>query len=84
MSYFILATTEVHKVPGDDTSRCQRFDFRPHSAGRHDREAGSDMPGGRDQRRTKKALHSSPGGATGSLRDAENLLERLVVYHGPA
>ena len=25
---FILATTEVHKVPATIVSRCQRFDFR--------------------------------------------------------
>src|SRR5690606_29836404 len=25
---FILATTEVHKVPGTIISRCQRFDFK--------------------------------------------------------
>jgi DNA polymerase III subunit gamma/tau len=27
-AYFILATTEVHKVPDTILSRCQRFDFR--------------------------------------------------------
>ncbi len=27
-SYFILATTEVHKIPATIISRCQRFDFR--------------------------------------------------------
>ena len=25
---FILATTEVHKIPATILSRCQRFDFR--------------------------------------------------------
>lgn len=27
-TYFILATTEVHKIPATIISRCQRFDFR--------------------------------------------------------
>jgi len=28
---FILATTEIHKVPDTILSRCQRFDFRNHT-----------------------------------------------------
>ncbi len=79
---FILATTEVHKVPGTIISRCQRFDFRriPLAAmidrlARICREEGISAD--------HKALALIARSATGSLRDAENLLERLVVYHGP-
>ena len=32
---FILATTELHKVPATILSRCQRFDFRRIGAGGH-------------------------------------------------
>lgn len=78
---FILATTEVHKVPATITSRCQRFDLRriPQDAmvGRlqHicDAEAITADP---------EALALIAKSATGSLRDAENLLEQIVVYHG--
>ena len=31
---FILATTELHKVPATILSRCQRFSFRRHAARR--------------------------------------------------
>ncbi|MDD5094713.1 MAG: DNA polymerase III subunit gamma/tau [Dehalococcoidia bacterium] len=78
---FILATTEVHKVPATIISRCQRFDFRriPQSAtvGRLEhicRQEGIDAD--------PKALALISRSATGSLRDAQNLLEQMVVYHG--
>ena len=32
---FILATTELHKVPATILSRCQRFSFKPHPAQGH-------------------------------------------------
>jgi len=78
---FILATTEVHKVPATITSRCQRFDLRriPLAAmiGRLDyicqAEGISSEP---------EALALIAKNATGSLRDAENMLEQMVVYHG--
>jgi DNA polymerase-3 subunit gamma/tau len=78
---FILATTEVHKVPATITSRCQRFDFRriPQAAmiSRLEhicREEGIDAD--------PQALALIARSATGSLRDAENLLEQMVIYHG--
>ena len=78
---FVLATTEVHKVPATITSRCQRFDLRriPQEAmvGRLqyicDEEGINVDP---------EALALIAKSATGSLRDAENLLEQIVVYHG--
>ena len=78
---FILATTEVHKVIPTVLSRCQHFDFR--------RIAQVDIVG------RLKTICDSEGvtigsdtlklvarGATGSLRDAENILEQLITYYG--
>ncbi|MBI2303565.1 MAG: DNA polymerase III subunit gamma/tau [Chloroflexi bacterium] len=79
---FILATTEVHKLPATILSRCQRFDFRRLSqksvVGRlqeiGDRE-GLHVP--------SEVLALIARNASGSLRDAENLLEQLTVSYGP-
>jgi DNA polymerase-3 subunit gamma/tau len=80
---FILATTEVHKVPVTITSRCQRFDFRriPQAAMIKRLEHICQEEG---IRADPQALALIAKSATGSLRDAENLLEQMVVYHGPS
>ncbi|MBI2911557.1 MAG: DNA polymerase III subunit gamma/tau, partial [Chloroflexi bacterium] len=75
---FVLATTEVHRVPATVTSRCQRFDFRriPLPAMRQRlehicrEEAVTVEPG---------ALELLARVAEGSLRDAENLLEQILI-----
>lgn len=76
---FILATTEVHKVPATVASRCQRFDFRrvPLDAMvarlEHICEL-EEIPAERE------ALELVARHATGSLRDAESLLDQLRVF----
>jgi len=78
---FILATTEVHKVPLTILSRCQRFDFRrlPQAAVVGKLKDICDHEGITIE---PQALALIAKAATGSLRDAENLLEQLVLYHG--
>jgi len=78
---FVLATTEVHKVPLTILSRCQRFDFR--------RLSQAAMVSKLQQICAQEGIQIEPQAlaliarsATGSLRDAENLLEQLVIYHG--
>ncbi len=78
---FVLATTEVHKVPATVVSRCQRFDFRriPLAAivarlSFISEKERIDCP--------PEALESIGRTATGSLRDAINLLEQLVDSYG--
>lgn len=76
--YFILATTEVHKVPETILSRCQRFDFRrieddvlisrlKFIATNEQIEA------------EEKALEAIAHQAQGGLRDAIGLMEQLSV-----
>src|SRR3990172_9171494 len=78
---FVLATTEVHKVPATVVSRCQRFDFRriPLSAlvQRLSHIAGPERLEG-----PHAALEALARTATGSARDAINLLEQLVDSFG--
>jgi len=78
---FILATTEAHKVLPTILSRCQRFDFR--------RISQSDVVSKLTHICSAEGAHLEPEGlrliaraATGSLRDAENLLEQLITYYG--
>ncbi|MCH8025216.1 MAG: DNA polymerase III subunit gamma/tau [Chloroflexi bacterium] len=78
---FVLATTESHKVPATVVSRCQRFDFRriplEASVGRLKFIAGEE-----GIECSEEALKQIARIATGSLRDAINLLEQLVDSYG--
>ena len=75
---FILCTTEAHRILATMISRCQRFDFR---------RIASELIYGRLADITEaegvdvdpEALRLVARHASGSLRDAENLLEQLVV-----
>jgi DNA polymerase-3 subunit gamma/tau len=76
---FILATTEVHKVPATVASRCQRFDFRrvPLAA------MTARLRWICDQERIiadDDALELVARQATGSLRDALSLMDQLRVF----
>ncbi|MDY6917811.1 MAG: DNA polymerase III subunit gamma/tau [Chloroflexota bacterium] len=78
---FVLATTESHKVPATILSRCQRFDFRRISqAAMVSRLA--ELCGHEGIRIEEASLKLIARSATGSMRDAENLLDQLVAYHG--
>jgi DNA polymerase III subunit gamma/tau len=78
---FILATTDIHKVPVTILSRCQRFDFRR-------------IPVPRIQHRLCEILEAEnidhdPDALSvlgreseGSMRDAESLLEQVLAFAG--
>ena len=78
---FVLATTEVHKVLPTVLSRCQHFDFR--------RIAQADVVSRLSHICSSEGVKIKPESlrliarsATGSLRDAENILEQLITYYG--
>ena len=78
---FVLATTEVRKVPLTVISRCQRFDFKRirleimvERLQQLCRDEGIDA--------APEALTLIARKAGGSLRDAENLLEQALVSFG--
>jgi len=78
---FILATTEPHRIPATISSRCQRFDFRRHTL--ENIIARLELVGGREGVTAEEgAFELIARQATGSLRDAENLLDQLIAYHG--
>jgi DNA polymerase-3 subunit gamma/tau len=78
---FVLATTESHKVPPTVVSRCQRFDFR-----RIPLQAAVDRLRYIAEREgiacPDDGLEAIARAATGSMRDALNLLEQLVDAYG--
>lgn len=78
---FILATTEAHKVPETIQSRCQRHDFR--------RVAPALVAGKLTRICAAEGLTAEPAAldllaryATGSLRDAESLLDQVSAADG--
>ncbi len=78
---FILATTEVHKLPSTILSRCQRFDFK--------RIPPEDIAGRLLEVAAKENLKLAEDGAMliariadGAMRDALSLLDRCSSYDG--
>ena len=78
---FILATTEAHKLLPTILSRCQRFDFHRYSLDNMVRVLSQVCEG--------EGIHVGPEGlkliakaATGSLRDALNLLQQANTFYG--
>ena len=80
-SILVLATTEPHKVPLTIISRCQRFDFRRISP-ETIVERLAKLCEDESVEAAPEALAMVARTAGGSLRDAENLLEQLVVSYG--
>lgn len=79
---FVLATTEVHKIPATVLSRCQRHEFRRLPLAvvvdylrRKLDEEGLEVEAG--------VLELASRQATGSLRDAISLLDQLASAGGP-
>jgi DNA polymerase-3 subunit gamma/tau len=74
--YFILATTELHKVPETIQSRCQRFPF--HQIG--DEDILRSLQNIADKERikvTRGALRAIARHVNGGMRDAISLLDQL-------
>ena len=77
---FILATTEVHKIPITILSRCQRYDFRritvEEIAGRLKELTTAEHLSVED-----RALRYVATAADGSMRDAISLLDQCVAFY---
>ena len=80
-SIFILATTEAHKVPLTIVSRCQRFDFRRIPLDVSIAKL-TDLSRQEGVEASPEALALIARESAGSLRDAENLLERALISYG--
>lgn len=77
---FILATTEVHKIPVTILSRCQRYDFHRITTGTITGRLEELME--KEQVKCEeKALRYVAKAADGSLRDALSLLDQCLAFH---
>ena len=76
---FILATTEIHKIPATILSRCQRYDFRAISNEDLIKRLHqvSDME---KIKITDEAIEVIAVNAEGGLRDALSLLDQAISY----
>ena len=79
---FVLATTEVHKVPATVLSRCQRFDFRRIPVSEITGELES-VVAAEGIQAEGEALRLIARQATGSMRDALSLLDQLASSGEP-
>ena len=77
---FILATTEVHKLPITILSRCQRYDFKRISI---DTITGrmQELVAAEQVQVEEKALRYIAKAADGSMRDALSLLDQCIAFH---
>lgn len=77
---FILATTEVHKIPVTILSRCQRYDFRRISIDTISNRLFELME--KEQVEVEeKAIRYIAKAADGSMRDALSLLDQCIAFY---
>lgn len=77
---FILATTEVHKIPITILSRCQRYDFRRITIDTITDRLRELMEEEKISVE-EKALRYVAKTADGSMRDALSLLDQCIAFH---
>ena len=77
---FILATTEVHKLPITILSRCQRYDFKRISIDTI-ADRMRELVRAESVQVEDKALRYIAKAADGSMRDALSLLDQCIAFH---
>ncbi|MGC8834097.1 MAG: DNA polymerase III subunit gamma/tau, partial [Armatimonadota bacterium] len=77
--YFILATTEAHRVPKTIVSRCQRFDFRTATV-QDLMQNLRRIASAEGIKMSEEALWVIARAANGSWRDSLSLLEQVAAY----
>ena len=77
---FILATTEVHKIPITILSRCQRYDFKRITI-ETITERMQELMEAENILVEEKALRYIAKTADGSMRDALSLLDQCIAFH---
>ena len=77
---FILATTEVHKLPITILSRCQRYDFKRITIDTIT-DRMRELTQAEGVQVEEKALRYIAKTADGSMRDALSLLDQCIAFH---
>ena len=78
---FILATTEVHKIPVTILSRCQRYDFKKVSVDKIKEQLAS-ITASEKIKIDDETLYVIAQEADGSLRDSLSLMDQLIATFG--
>jgi DNA polymerase-3 subunit gamma/tau len=78
---FILATTELHKIPATIVSRCQKYEFKPLPF-KSILERLRLITGSEEVEISEYALGVLATLAQGSMRDAQSALDQLIAFGG--
>ena len=78
---FILATTDIHKVPSTIISRCQRFDFNRITESTISEQL-SMILGDEKITTDDESLSAISRKADGSMRDALSLMDQVIAFSG--
>ncbi len=78
---FIMATTELHKVPDTILSRCQQFEFRQIPTEKIFQRL-REIAGGEDVKISDAALREIARAGAGSLRDAQSAFDQVIAFSG--
>jgi DNA polymerase III subunit gamma/tau len=78
---FIMATTELHKVPDTILSRCQQFEFRQIPTEKIFRRL-REIADGEGVKISDSALREIARAGAGSLRDAQSAFDQVIAFGG--
>ena len=78
---FIMATTELHKVPDTILSRCQQFEFR-HIPAEKMVQRLREIATAEEVRISDQGLREIARAGAGSLRDALSALDQVIAFSG--
>lgn len=78
---FIMATTELHKVPDTILSRCQQFEFR-HIAAEKIFQRLRAIAAAEQVKVSDAALREVARAGAGSLRDAQSAFDQVIAFSG--
>lgn len=78
---FIMATTELHKVPDTILSRCQQFEFRQIPTEKIFQRL-REIAGSEAIKISDEALREVARAGAGSLRDAQSALDQVIAFGG--
>ncbi len=78
---FIMATTELHKVPDTILSRCQQFEFRQIPTEKIFRRL-REIADGEGVKINDSALRELARAGAGSLRDAQSAFDQVIAFSG--
>jgi DNA polymerase III subunit gamma/tau len=78
---FIMATTELHKVPDTILSRCQQFEFRQIPTEKIFRRL-REIADGEGVKISDTSLREVARAGAGSLRDAQSAFDQVIAFSG--